>query len=207
MALLELTEEERKSCENAKQRFMQLWEKYVENKDSTEQPRLGASEMMDWLEYTDFFTAPASTKYHGAFPGGLAWHSVAVAEETLRLLDLYGAPTNRGSAVLCALLHDVCKADYYKEGTKRQKGQDGEWREVRTYTVQDQLPLGHAEKSIYIVQKNIALTDAEAVAIRWHMGAYCDQQQYSTMGQAYDSNPLALFLHLADMIDAHYLPF
>lgn len=200
MGTIKMMKEEKDFCETQKQHFMELWQQYV-------QRRLGAIDFAKWLESTDFFVAPASTKYHGAFPGGLAAHSVEVAEETLRLLDMHGAPDLRGSAVLCALVHDVCKTNYYKEGTKRQKGLDGEWHDMRTYSVQDKLPLGHAEKSIYLVQRYMSLSEKEAVAIRWHMGAYCDQQQYSAMGQAFDTNPLALFLHLADMIDAHYMPF
>ena len=168
--------------------FQTLWGKYVRD-------RKGSTEVLRYLTAEGFFSAPASTKYHGAFPGGLCKHSVTVANETYRR-----------SAVMCALLHDICKIDAYKKTTKRQRGADGKWQDVPAYEYNDSaLPLGHGEKSVFLLLSlGMELTDQEAAAIRWHMGAYRDRECFNEMGRAFDRYPLALFLHLADMTAAHW---
>lgn len=122
--------------------------------------RPGAADLLAWLGTTDFFEAPASTRFHGAYPGGLVEHSLNVyyallGQSTIRE---YGGE----SVAVVALLHDVCKTGYYR------RERDGK------YSVKDQLPMGHGEKSVYLVMKFMDLTDEEALAIRWHMGAYDD---------------------------------
>lgn len=162
--------------------------------------RPGAAALMEWLEGTDFFTAPASTKYHGAHPGGLVEHSLNVY---YALLDgPYARDVPWETRAICALLHDVCKADFYTESTKRQKNADGVWETVPCYTVNDRLPLGHGEKSVILIQRYMALTDEEALAIRWHMGAYDDAARGGsrTLSQAMAATPLVLALHTADMM-------
>lgn len=174
-------------CELNKQLFMSYWREIAY--------RPGAAACLEYLEKeTDYFTAPASRKHHGAFPGGLLVHNVNVCEELLQLLPIYfGKNTNRESAIVAALLHDVCKCNFYE-----QTG-DG-------YTIRDTLPIGHGEKSLYMIARTgMQLTDEEAAAIRWHMGAYGDPDKLQTLGQAFDRYPLALFLHMADMIAAHYI--
>lgn len=170
--------------------------------------RQGANACLKWLEEeTDYFTAPASSRFHGSRPGGLLIHSVNVCEELLNLRENhYVAEIDRASAIIVALLHDVCKCNTYKPVTKRQRNKLGEWVDVKTYEIADTLPMGHGEKSLYLVQKSgLQLTDTEAAAIRWHMGAYTDRQNLSMMGAAFRRWPLALFLHLADMIAANYV--
>lgn len=156
--------------------------------------RPGIDSLMDWLyTETDFFAAPASRKYHGAYPGGLLQHSLNVYRELACLLDRHGYTGNYYSAAIAALLHDVCKCNFYKQTDNG-------------YTIEDALPMGHGEKSLYLVMKTgLELTEEEAAAIRWHMGAYGDPDKLQTLGQAYDKYPLALFLHLADMTAAHYI--
>lgn len=174
-------------CELNKQLFMSYWREIAY--------RPGTAACLKWLEEeTDYFTAPASRKHHNAFPGGLLVHSLNVCEELLQIQHMYcGNGANRESAILVALLHDVCKCNFYK-----QTG-DG-------YTIRDTLPMGHGEKSTYmLLQTGLALTDEEAAAIRWHMGAYSDPDKLQTLGQAFARYPLALFLHMADMIAAHYI--
>lgn len=174
-------------CELNKQLFMNYWREIAH--------RPGADRCLAWLENeTDYFTAPASRLHHGAHPGGLLVHSLNVCEELLHLLPIYcGKDMNRESAILVALLHDVCKCNFYKKGDI-------------FYTIEDTLPLGHGEKSMYMLQRaGLELTTEEAAAIRWHMGAYGDPDKLQTLGQAFDQWPLALFLHMADMIAAHYI--
>lgn len=177
------------------------WVEYVKG-------RRGDKAVLRYLEYSGFFTSPASTKYHGAFPSGLCYHSVNVATEMLGLLEQHQLEDAnlRASAVTCALLHDICKAGTYRRTTKRQHGLDGEWKDVATYEYDDStLPLGHGEKSLYILQHlGMELTDQEAAAIRWHMGAYRDHDCYNEMGKAFERYALALFLHLADMVATYW---
>lgn len=165
--------------------------------------RNGIEDLIKWLESTDFFTAPASTKYHGAYPGGLLQHSLNVCkrldDEIFR--DSLGNQYY-DSKVLVSLLHDVCKADLYIESFRNVKDPaTGTWSQVPYYTVDEKYPYGHGEKSVYLVNKYILLTDEEAMAIRWHMGGF-DQSvkggSYS-VGYAFEKYPLALLLHIADM--------
>ena len=159
--------------------------------------------MLRYLEEAGFFTSPASTKYHGAFPGGLCYHSVNVATEVLGIMAQHRLEDENmnASAVTCALLHDICKVGTYRQTTKRQRGPDGKWQDAPAYEYDDSgLPLGHGEKSLFLLQRlGMELTDQEAAAIRWHMGAYRDHDCYNEMGRAFERYALALFLHLADM--------
>ncbi len=163
--------------------------------------RAGAPELLAWLQTTDFFTAPASTKYHGAYAGGLVQHSLNVFRR-LRSHVEYTAETR----AICALLHDVCKADYYALGYRNVKNEREEWEKEPYYTTQDHLPLGHGEKSLYLISRFIPLTDAEALAIRWHMGAYDNtarSDNYKSLSAAMQKSPLVLHLHHADMEATH----
>lgn len=150
--------------------------------------RPGADKLLEWLKSTDFFTAPASTRFHGAYPGGLVKHSLNVYYALLGNFNLRGLYSPQTQAIV-ALLHDVCKANYYA----------GEYPD---YTVKDQMPMGHGEKSVYLVMKHMELTDDEALAIRWHMGAYDDAFRGGSraLNAAMERTPLVLELHYADMI-------
>lgn len=157
--------------------------------------RRGIDKLIKWLEQTDFFTAPASTKYHLSKEGGLVEHSLNVYDE---LVNEYGISDNISSLIIVALLHDVCKANYYSVSERNVK-KNGEWIKEPYYTVEDQFPVGHGEKSVMIIQKFIELTEEELAAIRWHMGAYEPKENYGTLGQAFNKYPLALYLHIADL--------
>lgn len=161
--------------------------------------REGIEDLIRYMqEETDFFTAPASIKYHGAFEGGLLQHSMNV----LDCLD--DEPIKSGydykSTIIVALLHDLCKANCYGKETKNVK-ENGSWVQKEVYTYQDDLPLGHGEKSLYIISKFIKLTDEEAAAIRWHMGGFDSAFRGGDRGLniAFEKYPLAVLLHLADM--------
>lgn len=170
--------------------------------------RLGADVLLGWLEgKTDFFTAPASTRFHGAHESGLIIHSLYVCDIMKELNEALDLGIDEESIIICALFHDVCKANFYVEDntpatsaqlnylldlcqeakinpppkTDRTKAyvqvaisdlKEGkplpEFK--KAYSVKDQLPMGHGEKSIYLIQKCMSLTDVEALAIRWHLG-------------------------------------
>lgn len=193
---ISFAEQEAAAMEKNREAFMALWNEYVKG-------RKGDKAVLRYLEEAGFFTSPASTKYHGAFPGGLCYHSVNVATEVLGIMAQHQLEDENmnASAVTCALLHDICKAGAYRQTTKRQRGPDGKWQDVPAYEYDDSgLPLGHGEKSLFLLQRlGMELTDQEAAAIRWHMGAYRDHDCYNEMGKAFERYALALFLHLADM--------
>lgn len=176
--------------------------------------RPGADKLLAWLETTDFFTAPAGAKHHGAHAGGLAVHSLNVwnrlREITLRdtidgkaILDL--TPETNETVAILALLHDVCKVGVYHAETKRRRNPDtGTWEDYQAYTFRDPLPLGHGEKSLYLITKYMALTEEEALAIRWHMGAFDDAVKGGSraLDAAMDVSPWVWRLHEADMCAA-----
>lgn len=181
--------------------------------------REGIEKVVEYLEnekMSDFFTAPASTKYHLACAGGLARHSLNVYYRLLSLVtlqkDTYRAISEeeyakmQDSIVLVALLHDVCKTNFYKLGSRNVKNEKtGQWEKVPCYTIQNDLPMGHGEKSMYIVSSFIKLTREEAIAIRWHMGPYDEAAKGGSydIGAAFEKYPLAAMLHAADMLAAN----
>lgn len=179
----------------------QLAEQFVDLLRST--GRSGIEELILYLqEETDFFTAPASTKYHGAYEGGLLQHSMNVYE-VLRY-DPDGNFSFSDSIIIVSLLHDICKANCYHT-EKRNVKENGVWVEKQVYVFDDEFPLGHGEKSLYLASKFIELSDEEAAAIRWHMGAFDNAFRGGDRGlnAAYEKYPLAVMLHMADMRAAY----
>lgn len=172
--------------------FCEIWTREVH--------RPGAEKLLDWLFTTDFFRAPASTKFHGACEQGLVMHSLNVYHA---LMDrFFEEGDNSESMAICGLLHDLCKTNYYKPGTRNVKNEiTGQWEKVPTFNVEDQFPYGHGEKSVYLIERFIRLKPAEAVAIRWHMGGFDDAVRGGcyAISNAFDSYPLAVKLHLADL--------
>lgn len=126
--------------------------------------REGKEELIKWLKNSDFFEAPASTKFHLSCKGGLAQHSLNVYKLLLEKNHKYKLGWSKDTVVICGLLHDICKVNFYKKTHNSYK----------KYKVKDAFPLGHGEKSVFLVNKFIPLTNAEALAIRWHMNAFDD---------------------------------
>lgn len=177
---------------NNKELFLMLFRQYVK--------REGAEELLAWLENeTEFFTAPAGAKHHGAFPGGLVEHSLNVHNRLYRItgLETFGthmhnnllAEDVKESVAIMGLLHDVCKHDVYHA------------KEDGGYTYHDPFPFGHGEKSVYLITQHIKLTQAEALAIRWHMGAFdaAARGDMRLFDAALDATPWVWWLHEADM--------
>ena len=163
--------------------------------------REGAAELAAWLETTDFFTAPASTRYHCACEGGLVLHSLSVYHTLMERYFEEGADSRESFAIV-ALLHDLCKANYYKVSTRNVKNDEtGVWEKVPFYAVEDQFPYGHGEKSVYLIERFLRLKVSEAIAIRWHMGGFDDAVRGGSfaLSQAFEKFPLAVKLHLADL--------
>lgn len=171
--------------------------------------RPGAEEFLEWLSGTDFFTAPASTRFHLSEPGGLCQHSLNVYGRMIQLVRAVcpdDAANMERTAGIVSLLHDVCKAGFYGTEMRNKKDESGKWIQVPFYTVDDKFPYGHGEKSVFLIERFMRLTTEEAVAIRWHMGGFDESVRggsYS-VGAAYDKYPLALLLHMADMMASHF---
>ncbi len=167
--------------------------------------RPGADKLFSWLEQeTDFFTAPASTRFHGDHEGGLAEHSLNVYHRLQTEVTVStGAPNVKPETVaICGLLHDICKANFYKVSQRNVKNEEtGRWEKQPFYQVEDQFPYGHGEKSVFLIERFMRLKPAEAIAIRWHMGGFDDAAKggsYAISG-AFEKYPLALLLHAADL--------
>lgn len=158
--------------------------------------RDGAEELLNYIKQSDFFTAPASTRYHSSHEGGLCEHSINVYDR-LKTVAPYA---DEETLAICGLLHDLCKTGFYTTSIRNVKV-DGMWVQKPYYTVEDKFPYGHGEKSVFMIERFMRLTTDEAMAIRWHMGGFDDNKDCS---HAFEKYPLAMHLHIADML-ATYL--
>ncbi len=173
-----------------KEEFIKIYRENIE--------RDGAEELLEWIEKTDFFDAPASTRYHCACEHGLVMHSVSVFN-TLVEKHFDEETDNMESFAIVALLHDLCKAQFYKISSRNVKNEEtGRWEKVPYYSIEDQFPYGHGEKSVFLIERKMRLKLDEAMAIRWHMGEFGGDNS-NTISQAYNRYPLAVKLHLADL--------
>ena len=170
--------------------------------------REGIEDVLKYLdEKTDFYTAPASTRFHCDHEGGLAEHSINVFNMLRKSEILDRDKYNIENVAIVSLFHDICKANTYVT-EMRNKKENGQWIQVPFYTVDEEYPYGHGEKSVYILMREgLKLTDEEALAIRWHMGAYTDSVKGGSfsLNTAFEMSPLALELYIADMRATDYL--
>lgn len=159
--------------------------------------RDGIDDLMSWINSTDFYVAPSSTRYHGAEPGGLVAHSIAVYKR----LKAKQEDEDDETIAIAALFHDLCKCNFYKQSFRNVKNEvTGKWEKVHCYEIDDTYPLGHGEKSMFIIMNFMKLTDDEAMAIRWHMGFSAVEQQFEkpSMTKAMQMYKLVLKLQAAD---------
>lgn len=159
--------------------------------------RDGINELLKWLEETDFFYAPASRAYHGAYAGGLCEHSLNVYDEFKRLLLAYPeVKADEESVILASLLHDLCKVNFYATEKRNRKNEAGQWESYDAYTIQEKFRFGgHGSKSVFLAQHFIRLTPEEAVAINCHMASWDGNKD---VGSAFEQTPFAWLLHVAD---------
>ena len=189
----------------AKEEFLEIYQTHIR--------REGSAELLDYLvNKSDFFTAPASARFHGSYAGGLCQHSVNVfrcLEDYLsrpRVREVYQLDSYpMESVAIVALLHDLCKIGCYKAGTRNVKNEaTGQWEKVPTFFFEDKIPYGHGEKSVYIISGFLRLTREQAMAIRWHMG-FSGTEDNRLVGQAFQQFPLAFALATADMEASYFL--
>lgn len=174
--------------------------------------REGADKLLEYLlsPKSDFFTAPASTRFHGSYEGGLLEHSLNVYHclkdyaARDRVKNVYGLNASEETLALTALLHDVCKVNFYSVDYRNSKNAQGVWEKVPYYTIDDKLPYGHGEKSVYIISGYMRLTREEAFAIRYHMG-FSGNDDVNSVGKSFEMFPLAFALSVADMEATYYL--
>lgn len=160
--------------------------------------REGLEDLLEWLESSDFYTAPASTKYHGAFEGGLVMHSLNVYCQLKKLCKVYDCDASDESIAIVALFHDLCKVGFYKTEMRWRKDENDKWEQYATYKHDEDFAYGgHGSKSVYLVQSFMKLYPYEAAAINCHMGQF-DATTYSNPSEVYARNPLAWLLHVAD---------
>jgi len=172
--------------------------------------RDGVDDLVSWLKNdTDFFTSPCSTRFHGNFEGGLLEHSINVLEYSLAIYKhlLSKNPDLKylkESVIISALFHDVCKANCYVKEQKWTKNAQDKWVQYEGWSFNEDFPIGHGEKSVYLISKYVKLTDPEALAIRWHMGTY--EVGTSIEGptkwsyQTASEHPLVRIIHSSDLM-------
>ena len=190
--------------QDKKEEFIRIYKEHI--------TRPGAEKLLEYLcsEKSDFLPAPASTRYHGAYEGGLLEHSLNVyycLRDYLarpRVKELYGMEYTEENIAIAALLHDLCKMNFYTVDYRNSKNAQGVWEKVPYYKINDQLPYGHGEKSVYLIQFFMHLRKEEAFAIRWHMG-FSGPEDANTVGKALEMYPLAFALCTADMEASYFM--
>ena len=186
-----------------KERFVEIFTSKIK--------RDGADKLLEYLlsPASDFFTAPASARFHSSYEGGLLDHSLNVYDCLCSYLGserakAFGFEYSEESIAIVSLLHDLCKVGVYKKGFRNVKDEKGVWQRVDTFEFDDQLPYGHGEKSVYIISGYMRLTREEAFAIRYHMG-YSSTEDPRNVSSAFEMFPLAFALSTADSEATYYL--
>ena len=192
---------------NARDRFIEIFKSKIK--------REGADKLLDFImsPSSDFFTAPASARYHSAYEGGLCEHSLNVYDCLCAYLDRdvarekYGLNYSDETIAIVSLLHDLCKMNVYKVSYRNVKNEQGTWEKVPYFEFDDTLPYGHGEKSVYMITPFMKLTREEAFAIRYHMGLSNVETQMAinSVGKAFEMFPLAFALSTADMEATYYI--
>ena len=201
--------------------------------------RPGWSELMNYIQKSDFYTAPASSRFHLSCAGGLLQHSLNVYDALVgRLVDTMEtdemalqvsghtvAAFKKETLAIAALLHDLCKTNFYTVEYRNQKTYDKEkvakanpyqvkrdnggqfiWEQAPFYAISDKNPYGHGEKSVMMVEEFMKLTMEERYAIRWHMGmANANGNELQAFNASCEKYPLVLLLHNADMEASHFM--
>lgn len=181
--------------------------------------REGIENLIEFIRKSDFYTAPASTRYHSCHEGGLLEHSLNVFDRLMeKRNDTFFARkinVDYESIIIVSLLHDICKSylygtelknkkEYHEKGTKSDSNGRYDWVTVPSYTIDDKIPYGHGEKSVMMIEEYIKLKPVERYAIRWHMGFTEPKEHWNMLSTAIRKYPLILALHMSDL-EATYL--
>ncbi|NME83724.1 hypothetical protein [Clostridium sp. SM-530-WT-3G] len=182
-----------------------LQDKIIERLKSIK--RDGIDDLIKYLlERTDYFTAPASTKFHSNFDGGLAFHSNNVVELLIQKNEQYKLGLSLDTIYLTGYLHDLCKCNIYEKTMRLKKDEmTGKWIGYASYEINENVPLGHGEKSVILLQQFVKLTLEECLMIRWHMGAYIPKEDYRDYNKAIEMYKSVLAFTNADAEASHFL--
>lgn len=166
--------------------------------------RKGITNFYKWLRCTDFFMAPASTASHGACAGGLLSHSVGVARILLTLTTQNNISWQMpDSPIIVGLFHDLCKTNLYKQLIRNVRDTSGTWKQIPYYTIDEEIPLGHGEKSVILLGQYLPLTQEEIYCIRWHMSSFDAREDRIAAEKAISLCPQILWTRTADRLEAH----
>lgn len=167
--------------------------------------RDGISDLINFLESSDFFTAPASQYFHANHPSGLAFHSyslytIASAYNKMHKLDI-----PEESIIIASICHDLCKIGNYNLETKYKKDKNNKWQSYLTYGNNNLSQCQHGPQSALMASRYIKLTEMEEQAICWHMSSYGQSDvDNRMMNKSMDKHPLVLIIQQADMASAHF---
>lgn len=182
--------------------------------------RDGMDSLIEFIRKSDFYTAPASTRFHSCHEGGLLEHTLNVYDRLKAKFDdkliEEMIDVSDENIIVAALLHDLCKSYYYgteiknkkvysDNGTKSDSNGRFDWVSAPAYTVDDKVPYGHGEKSVMMIEEFMRLEPVERYAIRWHMGFTEPKENWNTLGIAIRKYPLILVLHEADLESTYLL--
>ena len=190
--------------ELGKQKFLEVFNTYIK--------REGAQDLLGWLNSSDFFSAPASSRFHLDVEGGLCAHSINVYENLKRLVELEKQvhpelKISDEAIAICGLLHDLCKVNFYKIDYKNVKNPDtNAWEKVPYFTTDEKFPVGHGEKSVFIIMMFMKLNVDEIAAINWHMGGFDERVKggaSKSISASYEKYPLAVLLQAADFMSTY----
>lgn len=187
------------NTEENKEKFEKICRQWIK--------REGLDNLLSWLETTDFYTTPASTRFHLMCEGGLCQHSInvfnrlcdeckqegifdyATTQETTKIME---------TLAVVGLFHDLCKVNFYTVSERNVKNEYGEWIKVPYYAIDNKgILVGHGYKSARLVNKYINITDEEYMAIVHHMG-YSSDDNISNISEIFNKSELSLLLHIAD---------
>lgn len=193
----------------------EMKEEFISLIESIEREDFNRDKLLAKLENSDFYYAPASTKYHGSYRGGLLDHSLAVYHNLVSLVKNKGLEdlVNKDTLKVIGLLHDISKMNLYEKtfsnkkvyteaGTKVDAGGKYEWQVIESYKVKDEpFSIGsHEQTSEYMISKFCELTREETEAILHHHGGLSWDSSKMEVAPIYGRNELACLLHLADML-------
>lgn len=173
--------------EENKKKFIKIFKENIK--------REGSEELLEYLINSDFFTAPASTRYHLNVDGGLCEHSLNVYNNIKR--DGAMANFSEETIAIVTLLHDLCKTNFYTPYYRNVKNDKGNWVQVREFKIDELFPYGHGEKSVFLIERYMKLSSQEALAIRYHMGF--EENDHGASGKAFELTPLLVYLHISDL--------
>lgn len=195
-------EEALEPIKSRRAKFMKWCKVYI----TSEKNKANLEKFFEYLDDSDFYIAPASTRFHSNVDGGLCEHTMKVISRMFKICNAEYSeeesktPEYKEKVFLVAALHDLCKVNFYHRTERYKKDENNEWYTYPFWEIEDELPMGHGEKSLYIAQRFFDLTDEQAIAIRWHMG-FSDSSVKGgclDIGEAYSKYPIALYLNMAD---------